>query len=287
MSKIHRLIPLDLLIILIWIVTTIIFVITPFGNTLIKTILGIPMILFIPGYVLVSVLFVKIDDLDDVKRIALSFGLSIAVIPLLGLLLNFTFGLRPMPVLFTLCVYDIVFILISKYRREKLSEDKRFSVRFDGIYESICIGLKPKGALDFILTIILIFTTVLAIGMIYYSVATPKVGERLTEFYVLDTNGKTIDYPTYIKLGNSSNILLYISNHEYQPINYTLQVMSNNTILANKELRLDNNEVWTQNITFKPDKEEYNKKLEFLLFKENDLKNPYRELYLWINAYKG
>ena len=37
------------------------------------------MVLFIPGYVLISASFSKKNDLDTIERIALSFGMSIAV----------------------------------------------------------------------------------------------------------------------------------------------------------------------------------------------------------------
>ncbi len=57
--------------------------------------LAILLVLFMPGYVLVAALFPggilpEKPEIDWIERIALSFGLSIAVIPLLGLLVNFT-----------------------------------------------------------------------------------------------------------------------------------------------------------------------------------------------------
>lgn len=287
MNKVYKTMPLDLLIMLAWIAMTIIFVATPsLGNSFIKTILGVPMVLFIPGYMLVSVLYVGIDDVGIIKRIALSFGLSIAVIPLLGLLLNFTFGLMSIPIIVTLCVYDIIFIFASKYRREKLPEEKRFSVRFDYICKTVGTELKPKGSVDTVLTIMLILTALLAIGMTYYVIATPKIGEKFTEFYILDANGKTNDYPTYIKLGSPSNMIIYVSNHEYESSNYTIQIVMNKDILAHKQLTLNNNDMQRQNITFVPRKEGDNMKLELLLFKGNNLTNPYRKLYLWVNVHK-
>jgi uncharacterized membrane protein len=287
MSEKRNIIPLDLLIILAWTIMAIVSVAIPFfGDGIIKTILGVPMVLFIPGYLLVSVIYAGMDDIDTVKRIALSLGLSIAVISLLGLLLNFTFGLTPITVISTLCIYDIIFIFASKYRREKLPEEKRFSVRFDRIYKTVCVELKPKGNVDTILTVILIFTILLAIGMVYYVIATPKIGERFTEFYILDANGKANDYPTDMKLGSSSNISVYISNHEYEPTNYTVQIVMDGDILVHKQSTLDNNDVLRRNITFVPNKEGNNMKLEFLLFKGNNFKSPYRNLSLLVNVYK-
>jgi uncharacterized membrane protein len=47
------------------------------------------MVLFFPGYTLISALFPRKDSLSGVERLALSFGLSIAVVPLIGLILNY------------------------------------------------------------------------------------------------------------------------------------------------------------------------------------------------------
>ena len=46
--------------------------------------LGLLMVLFVPGYALIAALFPRKDDLDGIERLALSFGLSIAVVPLIG-----------------------------------------------------------------------------------------------------------------------------------------------------------------------------------------------------------
>jgi uncharacterized membrane protein len=73
------------------------FVLIPPLNEIspVRIILGLPLVLFLPGYALIAALFPRKDDLDGIERIALSFGLSIAISPLLGLGLNYTpFGLR-------------------------------------------------------------------------------------------------------------------------------------------------------------------------------------------------
>ena len=80
---------------------------------------GLPLVLFAPGYAPIAALFPEagIDDaeptadgtdgtaaaisdrgIDGIERVALSFGLGIAAVPLLGLVLNFTpWGIRLVP----------------------------------------------------------------------------------------------------------------------------------------------------------------------------------------------
>lgn len=285
MTKTYRKIPSDLLIVLLWTIMTFIFVMVPtLQNSIIRTILGIPMVLFIPGYVLIAALFTKKNDLESVERIALSFGLSIAVVPLLGLMLNFTYGIRLIPILFSLIIYAIVLIFIASYRRGKLPEDERFSISFSKTYRNIVEESKPKNRTDAILTIVLIITAVIAIGMIYYVITTPKIGERFTEFYVLDSSGKADNYSTELKIDQPFTYLVGVSDHEYGVVNYTIQMSLDNNVLTDQQLTIGHNQTWERNITIIPNKKGTDMKLEFWLFKENNFTEPYRELHLWVNS---
>jgi uncharacterized membrane protein len=85
--------PTDLIAALVWTALALIAVYLPIVNQSSLWILfGLPFVLFVPGYVLIAALFPRADDLDWIERIALSFGLSIAVVPLIGLGLNYTPG---------------------------------------------------------------------------------------------------------------------------------------------------------------------------------------------------
>jgi len=86
-------------------------------------------VLFLPGYALIATLFPRKDDLDGIERVALSFGLSIAITPLLGLALNYTpSGIRLSPVLIVLSVFTISLALGAYARRSMIPEEDRFSV---------------------------------------------------------------------------------------------------------------------------------------------------------------
>ena len=280
--------PSDLLIILIWNILTVIFIFTPFlSETIFRTILGIPMVLFLPGYALIAALFPKKDDLDGIERIALSFGLSIAVVPLLGLLLNFSFGIRLIPILVTLCIYTTILIFTAAYRRDKLPSDERFTVPFHRFYEIIEEEFNtPKSKTDRILTVILILSIALAIGMLYFVITTPKIGERFTEFYILGPEGKAENYPTILRNNSPSDILVGVVNHEYVNVNYTVRIALDKEILTDTWFSSGHNQTWEKNLTFVPDKEGTDMKLEFLLYKEDNFTAPYRDLHLWVNVTK-
>jgi len=83
-------------------------------------------VLFLPGYSLIATLFPRKGDLDAIERIALNFGLSIAITPLLGLALNYTpFGIRLLPVLIVLSVFTISLALGAYVRRSMIPEEDR------------------------------------------------------------------------------------------------------------------------------------------------------------------
>lgn len=85
------------------------------------------LILFLPGYSLVELLYAKKKELDGLTRVALSIGLSLALVPLIGLVLNYTpFGIRLIPVVVSLAVFTIVLLVLALRRKHayyKISKD--------------------------------------------------------------------------------------------------------------------------------------------------------------------
>ena len=97
-----------------------------------RIVVGLAFVLFFPGYALIAALFPKKDDLDGVERLALSFGLSIAVVPLIGLGLNYTpWGIRLYPILISLLTFIIIMAIVAWYRRRRLLPQNRFHLQLD------------------------------------------------------------------------------------------------------------------------------------------------------------
>ncbi|HXQ91803.1 MAG TPA: DUF1616 domain-containing protein [Nitrososphaerales archaeon] len=83
-----------------------------------RYIFGGLLVLFLPGYTLVEALYAKRKELDDLTRIALSIGLSLALVPLTGLVLNYTpFGIRLIPVAVSLALITIIFLFLGVWRK--------------------------------------------------------------------------------------------------------------------------------------------------------------------------
>jgi len=255
-------------------------VIAFFPSSTARTILGLPFLLFFPGYVLMAALFPKKGSLGGVERMALSFGLSIAVVPLIGLVLNFSpWGIRLDPILISLAVFIIVTSGVAYYRREKLAPEERFRVSFSVRLPS----WQGQSMPDKVLSVVLVVAIVGAIGTLGYVVATPRVGERFTEFYILGPHGKAENYPTELKVDEEGRVIVGIVNHEQESASYRIEVRIDG---QKAKLRIDgedsdeimveleNEGKWEQKVGFVPQKAGEEQKVEFVLYREGE---PYLE----------
>lgn len=302
--------PTDLKIILAWLVFAVAGIYLPVINTSpLRVVFALPVVLFIPGYCLIAALFPKKSDLDGIERVALSFGLSIAVVPLIGLMLNFTpWGIRLDPVVISLVIFTVTMLVIALFRRAVLTSDERFQVPFDSIMSSIRGEFFPPAGsrLDRFLSIVLLFAIVAAIGTTIYVIAVPKEGEKFTEFYILGEKRMAADYPDRLFTGTAYPMYIGIGNHEYRNVTYTVETylaqvdfnVTTNSSTISQMNRLDR-----FNITIPDNSTEvipysviasstgYNR-IDFLLFNEtvpaasvsgmDRINASYRDLHLWV-----
>ena len=277
----------DLALVILFTLLCIPFVLVPPLNEIspIRIILGLPLVLFLPGYALIAALFPRKDDLDGIERVALSFGLSIAITPLLGLALNYTpFGIRLSPILIVLSVFTISLAMGAYVRRSMIPEEDRFVVEFAAFFKSMKNSFKATDTkIDKILTVGLIISIIIAISMTAYVILTPKEGEKFTEFYVLGPGGKAEDYPTNLKVGEEGEVIIGVVNHEYANVTYQLEVKLNGEVIGEKSIGLMHNETWESPFTFRAKKAGEDQKLEVLLYKEG-VKEVYRSLHLWVDV---
>jgi len=90
-----------------------------------RYVLGSIFILYLPGSMLIEALYPRGEDLESLERLALSIGLSLAVVPLIGLILNYTpWGIRLTPIVTSLATFTetmAVLALVRKYRYYRLN----------------------------------------------------------------------------------------------------------------------------------------------------------------------
>jgi len=280
--------PADLLAVALLALATLVFTLTPLASLAVVRIpLGLVMVLFVPGYSLIAALFPRKNDLDGIERVALSFGLSIAVVPLIGLGLNYTpWGIRLTPVVVSLALFTLAMAAAAHWRRLSLPSEDRLAIHFRKNMSLLKqeILTEEKSRLDKALTIILVITIMLSIAALVYVIVTPKQGEKFTEFYILGPGGKAYDYPTQVQAGNKSAVIVGVVDHEYALVNYSLQMNLNNTTILRRNLTLQQNQTWQEPVSYVLTKIGDQQKLEFFLYKDGNLTAPYRDLHLWVNV---
>lgn len=76
-------------------------------------------VLFLPGYSLIKALF-PTKEIDNIERTALSVGMSLALVPIAGLLLNYTpWGIRTTPVTLSLLALTTIFATAAIIREHQ------------------------------------------------------------------------------------------------------------------------------------------------------------------------
>lgn len=250
-----------------------------------RTVLGLPFVLFFPGYTLISALFPSKGRLDGIERLALGFGLSLAIVPLLGLILNFSpWGITLMPILFSTLGFILVMTAIAVYRRQELVPEERFEINLAVLASRISPGWTQQGRLDRMLTVILIIAIAGTIGTVVYAVGTPRASEKFTEFYILGPEGKAENYPREVILGMTADVIVGIINHEGETTAYRVRVyIDGQEIEQLGPVALKPEEKWEQPVSFNATRIGVNQKVEFQLYRD-ELTEPYRSLHLWLDV---
>ena len=248
------------------------------------------------------------SGIDGIERVALSFGLSIAVVPLIGLVLNFTpWGIRLVPVVIAVAGFTLGCVAIAARRRWALPPDERFAVPY---HEWLAAAenelLEPDDRTDAALNVVLAVSVLLAVGSVGYAVAVPPQGEQFSEFYLLTETleGELVadDYPETMAVNDTAELIVGIGNNEYEPTEYHVVVQlqevetANNstTVLERTEIdrfdaTVEHNETHQERHALRPMRSGEDLRVQYLLYRDSVPEEPtgenaYRDLHLWIDV---
>lgn len=298
-----------------------------------RLVLGFPFLLFLPGYALVAALFpedgkgiaaeVGGDDdetvfsslttrgIDGLERVVLSFGLSIALTPLVGIALNFTpWSILVVPVVLPMAALTIATAAVAAARRRTLPPGDRFRVPYRSWYGSLKAGLlEPETQTDFALNALLIVTFLVAMSSVGYALAVPDEDETFTEFYLLneaeDGDLVAADYPANFTRGEPRPLVVGVSNREHQQIKYTVVGefqdvtfsgpnetrvrVDDETEVVRYQTTLRHNQTHRETVSLRPSMSGERLRLQLLLFRGDAPANPtaeraYRKAHLWVTV---
>lgn len=248
-------------------------------ENVLRIILGLPFVLFIPGYTLIAALFPRKSSLESVQRLALSLGLSLAVVPLIGLILNYTtWGINLNSILYSLCGFVFITSIIAWFRQLRLTDSEKIIIHIE------ITPWNRRSSMEKVLSIVLIVVLLGLVGVIAFIATNPKSGQSFTEFYALDYKGKVEDAPLEINQGDTVAVTLGIVNHEQRDTIYNIEIRIDGvTAVTIKSPLLSNDEKYETIATFEPQKVGDDQKVAFLLFK-NEETEPYTQLHIWVDV---
>ena len=318
-----RRLPADLAGVVVLTLLTVSAMLVPIVNeSAIRVLLGLAFVLFLPGYAFVAALFPERGDpptadgegiderrgIDRVERLALGFGMSVALVPILGLVLSLTpWGLGFAPIVLTLSGFTLVCVAVAALRRRQLPVEERFSVPWRSwIARGRTELLDPDDRVDAAVNVALALSIALALVTMGYAIASPQTGERFTEFYLVteDDDGEYVaaGYPEEFVSGESQPLVVGIENREHETVDYTVVIQLERVEdEGNESTVVDREEVDRFETTLEHDASETiehevaptmtgeDLRLSYLLYtdeppEEPTRENAYRDLHIWIDV---
>ncbi|MEY7849618.1 DUF1616 domain-containing protein [Natrarchaeobius sp. A-rgal3] len=214
------------------------------GSAFLRIAVGFPLLLFVPGYATVAALFPRaatvereadssplVDRLEvtDGERVALAFGLSLAVLPLLGLVIAALSWSYSTPIVVgVVCVYTLSAIWIAAIRRLRVPAERRY--RFDLTHKASALHAAvfgTKSTVHTAINIVLVVAMLVALTSVGYALVSPQDGERYTSLEVLSENddGELVaDPPSEVDSGEELSFVIGIENREGEEMEYTVIV---------------------------------------------------------------
>ena len=245
-----------------------------------RIILGIPFLLFFPGYALVAAIFTRREGMGGIERVGYSFVLSIVLVPFIAYILNYTsWGIRLEPIIYSVASFIFITSIVAWLRRRRLVTHERFDVYLQMTVSGWHrVGVKT-------LTIIIAIAMLGTLGTLVYTQITPKEKESFTEFYMLGPLGTAAAYPLDVKVGEESTLTVGIINHEGKETSYRIELIVNSQKVSDiGPVAILDEEKWETEVRFEAQRAGVNQKVELLLYKDHEVQ-PYLEpLHLQINV---
>ncbi|MFW6003487.1 MAG: DUF1616 domain-containing protein [Halanaeroarchaeum sp.] len=215
--------------------------------------IGLPLLVFLPGYALIAALFpaAPVEDPTEerfeyggrtswVGRLAMAVAASPVVVAAVGYLLSSTVGIGRVSAVIGICTVTLLGTIGAGVRRNRLASNRR-AAPLDGTLPMIG-GLFGTSDLGKLTTVLALVTFVVAVG---YVGVTPADGESFSEVALLSEN-ETGDlvangYTTTYVAGEQEPHHVAIWNHEGEETTYGVvtvveSVDSNGTVTARQRL---------------------------------------------------
>jgi len=246
------------------------------GNPL-RIILGIPIAVFLPGYTFLAALFPRKMQISGIERVILSFILSLAIVPLIALILNFTaLGVRLEPVLYATSGFIVFASIIAWLRHRRLPIEERFKIELK-LTRPVWNRQATIGS------VVLMVIILGAIGILVYFASHPQPADAYTEFYLSPVTGEDLSYLSTLHPGQEAEVDVEIVSHELTTADYQIDMLLNdNSYKELDEISLQPGGNYIQMVSFVFNETGQKQQVEFILYKDGI--TYLQPLYLWVNV---
>ncbi|WP_345783332.1 DUF1616 domain-containing protein [Natrialbaceae archaeon AArc-T1-2] len=298
------------------------YVVTSYGaGSELRFIAAIPLILFFPGYALVSVLFpaaprasrrsrstsitnVRPRGVDVVERLGLALALSIAIVPVAGIVLSATgWGLEAESAAAAFAFVAIVFSQLAVVRRIRLPVAERFTVPLTTVLGPL-YRARGESAVATATSILLVLAIVAAGVTLAAAFVSPQSASEFTELGLYtEDDGELVagQFPSSVEPGESIPVVVGIENHEGEPREYTVVVqqqtvedgtVTDRTTLEAVPAQVDDGEAMTIDRAITPTATDDTVRIVVLLYDDDPPAEPTREnaledTFFWVTVDGG
>lgn len=269
------------------------------------------LLVFVPGYALLAVIFPasgpesrvnKITNLEAVnvadgimfrERLPLSFGVSVTLIPVFALVLGAVGAPFTSPIIAgTLSLFTGSCVLIGLFRRLRLPVEDRFSLPLGRWATDTRTFLFGGSWLDTVINTMLVLSILIGVSAAAFAFSVPQSDAEFTSFALLTrtSDGEYVSsqYPTNFTQGEPQELVVSITNNQRDETDYTvvaeLQRVRTNSdkrlqVLSRAEQRrfsveLEPNETWRRPHDITPERAGTNLRLVYLLYQGDPPTEP-------------
>jgi len=333
----ERAVPLDVVAVLLFVGVTdaVVLGVVP-EVPVIGELMALLFVLFVPGYVAATALFprrhsaasegggllsvdspggevalggvARTQTISWTERSALSFGLSLALLPLIGLFVAPLGGsLAPEPVFVGLNAFIAVTVVVAVLRRIRVPRDERMRLPYRRwsyvLRRSVFAG---RSRADSLLSALLLFAVLTSVVTLGAALVAPQNGEAYTSATLLtegpDGGVVASGYPTEFTRGEGQQLVVQVENNEGESTSYTVVGQLQRVDAAGDEPTVSDRErlfrerntvgdggTWQATHTVTPTMTGEDLRLAYYVYRgdapaDPTAENAYRELYLWIDV---
>jgi uncharacterized membrane protein len=136
-----------------------------------------------------------------------------------------------------------------------------------------------------VLTWVLAVTLVASVGAVgFIAVNPPETTDPYSEFYVLGPGGNATGYPTNLTPGETGTVIVGVSNHEHERVEYRVEVSWDNETTQSYAVGVPDDETRERRVEVTAPEESGRYAVRFELYKGDPEGEPYRWLRLWVEV---